>query len=284
MQGLPGSGKTTLAMEIVQKEGNVVRIGRDQLRDMLHFGKWTGRNEDVTRKVQTAVAKSIVEQGLNVLVDDTNIQDGRIAFWKQFAKDNSLEIRWVRMDATLEECIERDASRDKPVGRDVIVAMALQAGLYPKPQKGFVLCDIDGTLADIKHRLHFVQQEKKDWKGFFSHMMSDTPRVEVVDMLLNYEQEGYEIVFVSARPDDYRAFTEDWIENKAFNGYRIHKTLLMRRAGDKRPDTEVKQGIYDMYFKGKYPILTVIDDRPVVIEMWRANGLQVIDVGDGVHF
>jgi hypothetical protein len=26
--------------------------------------------------------------------------------------------------------------------------------------------DIDGTLADISHRLHFIQQESKDWKAF----------------------------------------------------------------------------------------------------------------------
>jgi FMN phosphatase YigB (HAD superfamily) len=30
--------------------------------------------------------------------------------------------------------------------------------------------DIDGTLADISHRLHFIQQEPKDWRGFYSEM------------------------------------------------------------------------------------------------------------------
>ncbi len=58
----------------------------------------------------------------------------------------------------------------------------------------------------------------------------------------------------------------------------------MRRSGDKRPDTEVKQQIYDTYFKDKYNIAYVIDDRPSVIQMWRSNGLEVIDVGEGVDF
>lgn len=273
----------------MKEYGNAVRVGRDQLREMLHFSVWSGKNEGITKDVQREVVRHLLERGKVVIVDDTNVQNSRVESWKQLAKELGTSVVFEKMETTIEECIRRDAARDYSVGRDVIIAMALQAGLYPKPKKGFVLCDIDGTLADIKHRMHFVRDlpegQKKNWDGFFAHMYGDTPRLEVVDMLLTYEDEGYEIIFVSARPDKYRAFTEEWIESKAFKGYRIFKTLLMRREGDRRPDTDVKKDILDHCFLANgYSIHKVIDDRPSVIRMWRDHGLDVIDVGEGVEF
>lgn len=55
----------------------------------------------------------------------------------------------------------------------------------------------------------------------------------------------------------------------------------MRREGDMRPDTEVKQSFLDVYFPDKTVINKVYDDRPSVIRMWRENGLDVEDVGKG---
>lgn len=288
MQGLPGSGKSTRAEEIVREQGNTVRVGRDQLRTMLHFDRWTGRNERITKDVQMWMVAYLLEVlDKNVIVDDTNIQASRIQAWRDFAKERNVKLEWVKMDTPLEECIRRDAMREKPVGKNVIVAMAMQAGIYPKPKKGFVICDLDGTLCDVKHRLHFVQKpegEKKDWKGFFVALSGDSVRTEVMDMLLNAQEAGYEIAFVSGRPDEYRPQTEAWLE-KALEGYEIGTVLLMRRTGDKRPDTEVKKSILDTYFLANdYHIEWAIDDRPSVIRMWRENNISVTDVGDGVEF
>ena len=57
----------------------------------------------------------------------------------------------------------------------------------------------------------------------------------------------------------------------------------MRRAGDFRPDDIVKQEILDRRLR-KEDIKLVVEDRPRVIGMWRRNGLEVEDVGDGVEF
>lgn len=283
MQGLPGSGKSTRAAEIIKKDGNAVRVGRDQLRTMLHFDKWSGKNEKMTREAEMILAHLFVSKNKNVIVDDTNIQSKRIQEWKDFAKAREVKISYERMKTPIEECIIRDSKREKSIGRDVIVAMALQAGLYPKP-KGFVLCDLDGTLCDIRHRLHFVQQEPKDWKSFFNALSEDSVREDVRNLVLAAKKDGYEIVFVSGRSDDYRKKTKAWINN-AFYGDEIATTLLMRRSNDSRPDTEVKKQIYETYFKAQgYPVKYVIDDRPSVIRMWRENGLEVIDVGDGIEF
>lgn len=302
MQGLPASGKSTKVQELMKADGNAVRINKDLLRKMLHFNKWSGKNEGLTREAARILAREFLLQGKNVIIDDTNLNEGTMQSWLDLAKMTlGTKVQTVKMDTPIEECIKRDAGRLDSVGRSVIVNMALLNGIYPKPAKGFVICDLDGTLCDISHRLHYVKPGKlveissmkdgsmepgfkKDWRGFFAGIPDDKVRTEVLDMLLKYEGMGHEIILVSARPDDHREATEVWLK-KAFKGYPLAKTLIMRRAGDSRDDTIVKQEIYDNYFKKHdYPILCVIDDRPSVIRMWRSNGLKVIDVGAGVEF
>ncbi len=145
--------------------------------------------------------------------------------------------------------------------------------------KGICVFDMDGTLADIEHRRHFVHQTPKDWKGFFENIASDDLRQDVYDMLIGYHMKDHPIIIVSARPEEYRTVTVEWLKK-----YNVpHFTLIMRRSGDKRPDTEVKKQIYDTYLK-KYKIECVVDDRPSVIRQWQALGLNVIDVGNQIDF
>jgi hypothetical protein len=130
--------------------------------------------------------------------------------------------------------------------------------------------------------LHYVQGEKKDWKSFFAGIPDDLPRTEVIDQIMAEEHNGRQIVFVSARPEDYREATEAWFE-RAFKGYRPYLALIMRESGDKRPDVEVKRDILNNYLK-HLDIVRVYDDRPSVIRMWRDNELEVMDMGAGVEF
>lgn len=289
MRGLPASGKSTRAKEIIEATGNTVRVNKDLLRTMLHFDKWTGYNESITRAMAYAIAKECLIGGINVIIDDTNLNEGTLQGWKDLGKRMELtKVEVIDVDCSVEECLKRDNEREESVGENVIMGMAMSSGKYPQPKKGIVIFDLDGTLANVDHRRHYIKQEPKDWKSFFAEIVNDTPRQEIVDMLMKYEGEGYEIFIVSGRPEggrsntDGREQTEAWLE-KTFKGYKPYKALFMRRSDDKRPDTEVKKEIYDKCFKN-YPVHKVIDDRPSVIRMWKEQGLDVIDVGDGVEF
>ncbi len=80
----------------------------------------------------------------------------------------------IKMETSIEECIERDSKRDKKVGADVILEVAT-AGLWRpdllrtniNSEKGICIVDIDGTIADCEHRRHFVTDEVKDYDSFF---------------------------------------------------------------------------------------------------------------------
>ena len=143
--------------------------------------------------------------------------------------------------------------------------------------KNCICCDVDNTLANLKHRLHFVTGDRPDWKSFFAEMDKDTPIEDVVHLTKCLWEAGECIVIVSARPEDYRDVTEDWLVK---NGI-LYDRLYMRESGDYRKDSVVKTEILaQMNEDGYYPHLW-IDDRKQVIDVIREQGVTVADiVGD----
>ena len=73
LSGLPASGKTTRAALLLKEYGNAVRVNKDLLRKMLHNDIWTGNNEKNTKNAEKALAIHFLLNGLNVIVDDTNM-------------------------------------------------------------------------------------------------------------------------------------------------------------------------------------------------------------------
>ncbi len=280
LSGLPASGKSTRAKEIVAT-GNWVRVNRDLLRTMLHNDKFTGRNEGLTVDAEKIIAMQALSKGLNVVVDDTNLNPKNRFMWNDVATSCGATFEYEKIDTDWIECAVRDSGRTNPVGSTVIKNMAIQYGMATFNRDSIVLCDIDGTLADTTHRLHYLEGGKKDWRGFFSEMSKDPIRNEVRSKLIDLYNKGKGVIYVSARPEDYRDVTLKWLEK---NGVSFAFTILMRRSNDSRPDTEVKKQILDTYFPDKSVIHKVIDDRPSVIRMWRENGLEVDDVGNGKEF
>ena len=156
MRGLPASGKSTKASEIVE-QGGWVRLNRDLLRTMLHNDKFTGRNEGLTVDAEKYLAHEFLKDGTNVVVDDCNLGESHRDMWSNIAKMAEAKFEVIDMATPVSTCRFRDMERQKKVGADVITNMALRYGLHPKPAKGYILCDLDGTLADITHRLHCVK-------------------------------------------------------------------------------------------------------------------------------
>lgn len=287
MSGLPASGKSTKAKEILEQGGRTVRLNKDLMRTMLHFDKFNFKNEKLTRLAVRTLAKTFLEQDISVVIDDTNLNPRTKQSWVDLALECNAKIQYEDMETDLKTCLQRDGDRLISVGDHVILNMALSSMKLQPPEMGWVLCDIDGTLAEISHRLEHVKKEPKDWKKFFEMMYADSPRAEVVEFVLEKKREGYGIIIITARPEDYREVTMDWLD-ETFHSFgeeeRPFTTLLMRPSGNKQPDDQVKQDMLNRYFPDKSTIQLVIDDRPRVIRMWKENGLEVKDVGSGIDF
>lgn len=129
-----------------------------------------------------------------------------------------------------------------------------------------ILVDVDGTLA------HHGDRNPYDASRAMDDTLDDAVS-SVVNMAYGH---GYKIIVVTGRHSGHLDVTEDWLEAKGVN----YDDIYTRMEGDDRPDTEVKEEIYNWYIKGKYNVKFVIDDRPSVCRMWRDLGLKVLQVGD----
>lgn len=295
-KGLPRSGKSKWAKEFRANSGNAVIISRDDLRELLHDGKWTPRNEKTTINAQKALAAAMLKEGKVVIIDDTNLTAAHQARWEQFAREHNagFEVKHHK-ESDLKVLIDRDFLADEQRGAHVIKKMALGHGYVHFPDKSVVLCDIDGTVADLNHRRHLSRPgPEKNWDEFFRLAPLDAPIHSTIDSVKKLAAEGKTIIFVSARPERCRKDTEAWLAEQGLVDAHAYPwqededatpyfALLMRADGDSRDDVLTKQEILDRYLKKEW-VCVVFDDRPKVIRMWRENGLDVIDCGDGIEF
>jgi len=192
--------------------------------------------------------------------------------------------------------------------------------------KKIIICDIDGTIANLQHRLHFIKNadgsKKKykdtDWDSFHTACVDDTPINWVIEVLANIYDAGTEreVFFFSGRNESVRQETLYWLwkhvlspsmchsveitkeeydelENSGMahtvrtdryppaftlRFFQLQPNLEMRSEGDRRPDTQVK---FEMMYEYKITpeeVVCILDDRQSVVDMWRENGFNVMQV------
>ena len=143
------------------------------------------------------------------------------------------------------------------------------------------LFDIDGTLADLTHRLHYIQKEPKDWGAFFAACIYDPPIPHVCTLatVLAFEND---LVFVSGRSDLVREQTITWLI-AALDGIGFIRNcdLYMRRDGDHRHDHIIKSELLDQILADGWSPIMVFEDRSQVVKMWRDRGIPCAQVADG---
>lgn len=298
-RGLPGSGKTTWAKDFIAWEPKFrKRVNRDDLRAMLHGG-FDRELENQVTKVQHGLVADQLRAGNTVVVDDTNL---RLRVARDFHKlavsaGATFEVNDSFLSVPVEECIRRDALRDPVtrVGAAVINRMHTQYQLakgleYPSlspadlagqrqayfPDESLpaaIICDIDGTLAAMNgrgpHDYHLVG--------------GDTPREAVINAVHAAWCHGFELIFLSGRPDSCRTDTIGWLKRHVLDSGPARKpwALFMRETGDGRVDHQIKYEIFDERIRNNYRVHWAYDDRDQVVQMWREIGVDCFQVAPG---
>lgn len=283
LQGLPGSGKTTLAQTFIEEEGNGqwVRVNKDSIRQKLEASGWIwsqSKEEDV-KKIRDAQITSALQVGMNVISDDTNFGK-HPAHLRLLGKRLGAQVELLPVELPVEECILRDDRREGKarVGEEVIRQMWCRY-LAPTEYHSHtvewqpmlplcILCDLDGTLC--------LHNGRNPYDG--AKCGEDEMNVPVAQTLKAFERYGgYQIIYLSGRDAKWREQTSHFFEGKCLpNG-----PVYMRSIGDNRTDWVVKGELFDKYVRGKYNVLFVLDDRDQVVEFWRSIGLTVFQVAKG---
>jgi phosphoglycolate phosphatase-like HAD superfamily hydrolase len=138
-------------------------------------------------------------------------------------------------------------------------------------QPTLAVFDIDGVLADVRHRLHHVEARPKDWESFFAAMDDDAPLEVGIALAHDQVAAGHEIAYLTGRDESYRGLTEAWLQRHGLPTGRLH----MRRIGDRRPARVMKPEALRRLAR-THRVVAVVDDDVAVVRVLRDGGWPVL--------
>lgn len=290
MKGLPGSGKSTFAKEVLASSPPCWRIiSRDDLRFMLlgkslpidpvdvdgqqASGKWTPRREQQVIQARDALLRRFLQEGCCVIVDETLLNPKVEEHLRRLCAEFSVKVDLKDFtDVDIDVCIERDIHRgSRAVGAGVITRLAADFLRDPAPlrtaQPDAVICDLDGTLALFGKRDPYA----RDFEN-------DVPNDAVVRILQRFATANVNIIITSGRKDEFFDVTRTWLKQHDIP----YAEIFMRTPPQAHvKDAALKREWYTEAIKPRFNVLFVLDDRDQVVHMWRRLGLTCLQVEYG---
>ncbi len=299
MSGISGSGKSTLARNLRKSVPNTIIVSRDKLREQL-FGldetenvnyyqqdkRELHRCEKLVTVTEIAQIQSAVDEGYNVIVDDTNLKFATIqTFHKHFYW---CRMELLRTDTPLDVALVRDQQRVCTVGPEVIrkqhknlntlqrhstkvsellVSTGGTFEVVQDPQlPRAIVVDVDGTLALMGNRSPF------NWK----QVLLDVINAPVKEAVMAMHRQDHQIIICTGRSSEAAEDTKKWLllQEIPFSGFYI------RQPSDSRPDFVVKQEMWHDIVKHHY-VTAMFDDRDQVVLHARRCGFTVFQVAEG---
>jgi FMN phosphatase YigB (HAD superfamily) len=123
-----------------------------------------------------------------------------------------------------------------------------------------VVFDIDGVVADVRHRVHFVERRPQNWGRFFAGA-ADDPVSEVGADWARKAAAEHDLVWLTGRPEWLRPVTARWLDQHELPA----GPLLMRGDRDYRPAREFKLAELRK-LAAQDEIVVFVDDDPLVIQ------------------
>lgn len=308
--GIPGSGKSTYAKQIVAKDpSNWVRVNNDDLRAMMNGSVWSADYEKMITDARNYLIRDALKRGKNVIIDNLNINRRHFDDVCKIAKSINRDIQVFEkmFYIEFEDAVERNAKREGAArvpdevmkkwwkesggkqfrfskGRVEIftqsngnLSQTVEAPAWNDSLPTAVLCDLDGTLALIHNRSPYDASDCD---------IKDLPNWPVIETVKAHDSVGRKIIFCSGREDKYRPETERFIKkycqvHNDMGDWDLDYQLFMRKTDDFRKDSIIKDEIYSNEIEGKYNVLCILDDRDQVVEYWRSKGLTCFQVAPG---
>lgn len=276
--GPPGSGKSTYAA--VNLTLNTSYINQDSQGKVGHADKFA----------------EAIQDRANIIVDRMNFNKEQRKRYITVAKANGYETEIIVFHESYQTCLNRCEARkdhltvkDKPTAIKVLdfffsnyervqdAEADVVERRWPDIEKpSAIICDLDGTLCNITHRLKWMRGEKKHWPMFFAGIKDDTVNKwckQIINVLSAY----HSIVLCSGRGLELEPATKLWLSKNQI----CYQDLFMRQKGDYRKDNIVKEILLDFEILTRYTPHLAIDDRKQVYQMWRSRDIVTLACAEG---
>ena len=129
--------------------------------------------------------------------------------------------------------------------------------------------DVDGVVADVRHRLHHLTGRRRSWDRFFDDADQDSLLDEGARLVADLGRE-HEIVWLTGRPEWLRDVTEEWMQRHGLPVGELH----MRPFHDYRPAPAYKLAV--LRALAPRGVAAVIDDDDEVIAAASSAGFPAV--------
>lgn len=142
--------------------------------------------------------------------------------------------------------------------------------------KRTVIFDLDGTLADGRHRLHALPKVDphlpRSWDEFNKLAYLDAPIKNNIELCNSLYDADHWLVILTGRNEIVRGDTVDWLRQHGVK----YDQLVMRGIDDDRKDIHFKEEWVKLQAPGE--ILCAFDDLPHVVKHFRRLGITTHQV------
>lgn len=138
-------------------------------------------------------------------------------------------------------------------------------------ERGVAVFDLDGTLADVRHRLAHIEGGRRDWDAFFRAAVDDPPLEEGVRLAREWAA-TCDLAYVTGRPERCRRDTVRWLAEQGLP----EGGLWMRPADDRAPARVTKPQLLRELARER-EVAVVVDDDRQVCDAYRAAGFPVVE-------
>lgn len=118
--------------------------------------------------------------------------------------------------------------------------------------------DIDGVVADVRHRLHHIEGRHRSWGAFFEAADADPLLPEGAALVADLGRQ-HDIVWLTGRPEWLREVTATWLAAHGLPAEELH----LRPHGDYRPAPRYKLDVLTRL--ASRGVAAFVDDDDLVV-------------------
>lgn len=277
LRGLPGSGKSTAALELQKLyPEEVLRINNDDISRLMLGASYLSKTTDA-HSLLSNLRRTMLIEGLQrpsvrlIIIDNTNlvpetvseVEALAVAFGAEFIVEDEF------LKVSVEECIKRDAQRAEPVGKDVILRMHKKAktltpwtsfrpALKSKSNKKLPVCFI----IDLDPILRWLRDASlSDWMRIYKEKLPSP----VIELAKAVKSSGAEVVGVTSLSEKHFAEASVWANVHVFPGIK----LFMKEYDNDGRSAMSKYIAYEKHIKPHYNVAGVIGEKSELVHVWK---------------
>lgn len=230
--GLPYSGKTTKAREIIKESKPITfRVSPKEISSMLFASNIPTSLQEtfIETSVYALLNHLILITGSDVVIDCDSLNSMEILKYRSWCKRNKVKFQHIYLKSSMDTCIERAQKDNKNYRVSNIVNEALKYKLYKtKVMRPFYVVDVTNPATITDKAIKKMEEAAKNKK---------------------------DIILISTRPESERSKVEEMIRDKKLFAMGLPiNTLILAPNGNRMSHITTKKWIMKTYNLTEQPV------------------------------